>query len=309
MTGWTISDIPDQTGKRAVITGATGGIGFETALGLAHANAEVILTGRNAAKGSDALARIRKAHPAANIRFELLDVASLASVRAFAQRMQAEDRPIDMLINNAGVMMLPRREVTEDGFERQLGTNYLGHFALTALLLPLLRRAPAPRTVQVASIAHRDGRIVLDDLQGERRYQPWPAYRQSKLAMLMFALELERRGEAAGWGIASIAAHPGVARTDLFANGPLGGRTGLITRLFDLVSRLFMHSAAAGALPILYAATAPEAVGGGYYGPLGFREMRGPTGSAEVRPQARDDIVSARLWAASEALTGIRFPA
>jgi NAD(P)-dependent dehydrogenase (short-subunit alcohol dehydrogenase family) len=308
MTGWTISEIPDQTGKRAVITGATGGIGFETALGLAHANAEVILTGRNAAKGSDALARIRKAHPAANIRFELLDVASLASVPAFAQRMQVEDRPIDMLINNAGVMMLPRREVTEDGFERQLGTNYLGHFALTALLLPLLRRAPAPRTVQVASIAHRDGRIVLDDLQGERRYRPWPAYRQSKLAMLMFALELERRGKAAGWGIASIAAHPGVARTDLFANGPLGGRTGLITRLFDLVSRLFMHSAAAGALPILYAATAPEAVGGGYYGPLGFREMRGPTGSAEVRPQARDNIVSARLWAASEALTGVHFP-
>lgn len=310
MADWTIADMPDQSGRLAIITGATGGLGYETALGLAGAGAEVILTGRNAARGADAVARIRAAHPDAAVRFETLDVASLASIADFAGRMAAQDRPLDLLINNAGVMALPRRETTVDGFESQLGTNYLGHFALTARLLPLLRRASAPRTVQLASIAHKGGKIMLDDLQGARRYHPWNAYRQSKLAMLMFALELQRRSEAGGWGIASNAAHPGVARTDLFVNGPLGGKRGLFQKLWDMIFPLFSQTAADGALPTLYAATAPEAAGGGgYYGSQGLFEMKGPPGPAEIRPQALDRDVAGKLWEASESLTGVSFPA
>ena len=299
MKNWTTKDIPSQTGKLAVITGATGGLGFETALALAGADAEVILTGRNAQKGQDALRRIRAEHPQAKVRFDALDLVSLASVADFSSRLNAEARPIDLLINNAGVMALATRQVTADGFEKQLGTNYLGHFALTARLLPLLCGA---RVVNLSSIAHRNGRINFDDLQGERRYRPWAIYAQSKLAMLMFALELQRRSDAMGWGITSIAAHPGWARTELIANGP--GAKGFLGVMSQFVAPFFSHSAAAGALPILFAVTAPEAKAAGYYGPGGFEEMKGPVAPAQIMPQAIDAAVAARLWDVSAQLTG-----
>jgi NAD(P)-dependent dehydrogenase (short-subunit alcohol dehydrogenase family) len=216
--------------------------------------------------------------------------------------MQA--RPsLDLLINNAGVMALPRRQVTADGFEMQLGTNHLGHFALTARLLPLLRLASARRVVSVSSLAHRTGSIDFGDLQGERYYSPWKAYGQSKLACLMFALELQRRSDAAGWKVISIAAHPGFARTNLFSSGP----GGLLSMATDVAAPFFGHSAADGARPILFAATSPEAKPGSYYGPGGFSELRGSPARALIMPQARDTAAAARLWEVSAKLTGTSF--
>jgi NAD(P)-dependent dehydrogenase (short-subunit alcohol dehydrogenase family) len=217
---WTLETMGSQSGKIAVITGANSGIGFDAALQLAIAGAQVILACRSESKGIAAAAKIQAAAPGALVKFEKLDLASLASVRDFAQRYKAEHGTLDLLINNAGLMALPTRQVTEDGFEMQLGVNFLGHFALTALLLPALMKAKAPRVVQLSSIAHKSGRINLTDLQAERGYKAWVVYQQSKLAMLMFALELQRRSDAGGWGILSVAAHPGIATTELMANGP-----------------------------------------------------------------------------------------
>jgi NAD(P)-dependent dehydrogenase (short-subunit alcohol dehydrogenase family) len=309
MATWTTKDIPDQTGKLAVVTGATGGLGLETALDLAGAGAEVALVGRNPAKGRDAAALIRGRYPAAKVWFEQVDLADLGSVKAFADEMLAEGRPIDILINNAGVMALPKRQTTADGFEMQFGTNYLSHFALTARLLPLLTAAHSrevgARVVQLSSMAHRGGRIRLDDLNHEHGYRPWPVYQQSKLAMLMFAIELDRRSAANGWGLTSVAAHPGFARTDLIANGPaLEG--GLLFRLgTSILTPFASHSAAAGALPTLMAATMPGVTGGQYFGPQGWQEMKGPPGPGKIEPQALDTAVAAKLWAASERLTGV----
>jgi NAD(P)-dependent dehydrogenase (short-subunit alcohol dehydrogenase family) len=306
MATWTTKDIPDQSGKLAVVTGATGGLGLETALDLAGAGAEVALVGRNPTKGRDAAGLIRGRYPAAKVWFEQVDLADLASVNAFTDEMLAEGRPIDILINNAGVMALPKRQTTVDGFEMQFGTNYLSHFALTARLLPLLTAAKA-RVVQLSSMAHRGGRIRLDDLNYEQGYRPWPVYQQSKLAMLMFAIELDRRSAANGWGLTSVAAHPGFARTDLIANGPaLEG--GLLFRLgTSLLTPFASHSAAAGALPTLMAATMPGVTGGQYFGPQGWQEMKGPPGPGKIEPQALDAGVAAKLWAASEQLTGVTF--
>jgi len=308
---WTTRDIPPQQGRLAVITGATGGLGLETALALAGAGAEVVLTGRNAAKGEAALAAVRAAHPAANIRYADLDLASLASVKAFADRFLAERDGLDLLVNNAGVMAPPTRHVTQDGFELQFGTNYLGHFALTAHLLPALRKGREPRVVNLSSGAHRiQAAIHFDDLQWERRYGPWPAYAQSKLAMLMFAFELQRHSDAQGWGLMSNAAHPGFAATGLQSAGPGLGRQGpsFFERLNGLLGPLLSQSAAAGALPTLFAATSPEAKPAGYYGPQGFVEMKGPVGEAVVGQRARDVAVAARLWEVSEQLTGVGWP-
>jgi NAD(P)-dependent dehydrogenase (short-subunit alcohol dehydrogenase family) len=229
MTGWSTADIPSLNGKTAVITGATGGLGYETALALAGAGAAVVLTGRSEAKGRIAIDRIRAQFPDANISYETLDLADLASVADFSKRFAATHASLDLLVNNAGVMALPQRQVTSDGFEMQFGTNYLGHYALTAHLLPQLRRGNQPRVVNLSSLTHRWGAIHFDDLQGARSYSPQKAYSQSKLAMLMFALELQRRSDAAGWGLMSNAAHPGYARTDLIANGP--GASGLLWQL------------------------------------------------------------------------------
>ncbi|MEH2481634.1 NAD(P)-dependent dehydrogenase (short-subunit alcohol dehydrogenase family) [Nitrobacteraceae bacterium AZCC 2146] len=305
MTDWTIDDIPPMTGKLAVVTGATGGLGYETALALAGAGAEVVLTGRNEAKGRDATGRISDRFPGALVSYETLDLASLASVADFTRRFTAMYASLDLLVNNAGVMSLPQRQVTADGFEMQFGTNYLGHYALTAHLLPALRRGSGPRIVNLSSLAHRTGVIDFDDLQGARKYTPWKAYCQSKLAMLIFALELQRRSDAAGWGLMSNAAHPGYARTDLIPNGP--GAKGLMWQISKALQPLMSHSAAAGALPTLFAATSPEAKPGGYYGPNGFYELKGPPVSAKIMPRAQDAAVAARLWDVSAALTGVSF--
>jgi NAD(P)-dependent dehydrogenase (short-subunit alcohol dehydrogenase family) len=294
-----VAEIPSQLGRTAVVTGATGGLGYETALALAGAGSEVILTGRDDRKGRSAIEKISRDVVGAKVSYEHLDLASLASVADFAQRMHA--RPsLDLLINNAGVMALPRRQTTADGFEMQFGTNHLGHFALTARLMPLLRRASNPRVVSVSSLAHRTGFIDFDDLQGARVYSPWKALGQSKLATLMFALELQRRSAAAGWNLLSNAAHPGFARTGLFASGP-GGLLSLAT---DFAAPFFGHSAADGARPILFAATSPEARPGAYYGPGGIGELRGAPAPALIMPQARDAAAAARLWEVSEKLAG-----
>lgn len=302
MAPWTIADIPPQNGKFAIVTGANSGIGYDTALELARAGAEVVIATRNSARGDAAVTRIKAAIPHALVRFEMLDLASLSSVQDFAGRMKASHSKLDILVNNAGVMALPRRRLTMDGFETQLGINFLGHFLLTARLLPLLMKAPAPRVVQISSIAHRQGKIALDDLQAENSYKPWRVYQQSKLAMLMFALELQRRSDAGGWGITSLAAHPGIATTELVANGP--GNRSLMARLLPVFGRFITHSSAAGALPTLLAATAPNAAPGGYYGPSGFKEFRGPPSVAKIEPQARDEAMAKALWAEAERLTG-----
>lgn len=307
MDTWTSKDIPDLSGKLAIVTGATGGLGLETARELAAAGAEVVLAGRNPEKGAKAETAIREKTPHANVRFEQVDLASLASIAAFSDRLLARGRPIDILINNAGVMALPKRQVTADGFEMQFGTNYLSHFALTGRLLPLLIAGKA-RVVQLSSMAHRGGRIRLDDLNYEHAYKPWPVYQQSKLAMLMFAIELDRRSQAQGWGLTSVAAHPGFARTDLIANGPAASGTGgLLLAVGSLLQPFVSHSAADGALPTVMAATLPTAKGGNYYGPQRAMEMKGPPGPAEIKPQAKDTDVAARLWTASEQMTGVTF--
>lgn len=308
MSRWTISDIPSQAGRLAVVTGATGGLGFETALGLAGAGAEVILAARNPEKGKAAISAIKSKVPDARVSFDLLDLSSLASVEAFACSLLAGRASLDLLVNNAGIMALPRRHETEDGFEMQLGINYLSHFALTARLMPLLRKRRAPRVVNLSSLAHRPGVIELADLQSNIRYRPWSAYQQSKLAMLMFTFELQRRSDMGGWGITSTAAHPGFARTDLIANGPGSkGKFSSASILSKVMSPLFSHSASAGALPTLFAATSPEAEAGGYYGPNGFYEMKGSVAPSVVAPQARNEVVASRLWEESERLTGVSF--
>jgi len=315
MANWTTANIPDQTGKLAVVTGSTGGTGFETALELARKGAEVVIAARNPTKGADAIRRIRRALPGASVRFEPLDLARQASVTAFADRILAEGRPIHILINNAGVMMLPTREVTEDGFEMQLATNYLGHFALTARLLPLLKAGPTrqegARTVQLSSIAHRRGQIAFDDLNYTTGYKPWPVYGQSKLAMLMFGLELDRRSASNGWGLTSTVAHPGYARTGLIANGPLVrspiAKAGLNLIYRPLIEPFVSHSAAAGALPILMAATEPTVKGGAYLGATKLTELRGPPGPVKAEPQALDTAAAARLWDVTEQMLGVRF--
>src|SRR3954451_19009348 len=302
MAGSTQAKIPSQLGRMAVVTGATGGLGYETALALAKAGSEVILTGRDDRKGRSAIEKISHEVIGARISYEQLDLASLASIADFAQRIHAR-QSLDLLINNAGVMALPRRQTTTDGFEMQFGTNHLGHFALTARLLPLLRRSSAPRIVSISSLAHRTGLIDFGDLQAERLYSPWKAYGQSKLACLMFALELQRRSDAAGWKLTSIAAHPGLARTNLFASGP----GGLISLATDFVAPFVGQSAADGARPILFAATSPLAKPGAYYGPGGFSELRGAPASALIMPQARNTAAAAKLWDVSASLTHATF--
>ncbi|WP_055046559.1 SDR family oxidoreductase [Devosia sp. A16] len=301
---WSTKDIPEQTGKLALVTGATGGLGYETALELARAGAEVVLTGRNADKGASALARIRAEVPRARVSYENLDLSALANVTAFVERFAATRDRLDILVNNAGVMAPPQRELTADGLELQFATNYLSHFALTGLLLPLLVAAAAPRVVSLASVAARGGRIDFANLQSERDYKPMVAYSQTKLACLMFGFELQRRSNANGWGIASMVAHPGVARTELIVNGmgdasPAGFARRYLSMLFQPVPQ--------GALPTLMAATDIHARPGGYYGPQGLFEVRGHPGEASVPTQATDLEVARRLWQVSEQLTGIRF--
>jgi NAD(P)-dependent dehydrogenase (short-subunit alcohol dehydrogenase family) len=304
MSGWTTADIPPQTGKIAIVTGANSGIGYFTALELARAGASVIIASRSETKGLAAAAAINAETSSTNASFQRLDLASLASVAGFAAAVSRRLPALDLLINNAGVMALPSRQTTADGFEMQFGVNYLGHFALTAQLLPLLRKSTGARTVQLSSLAHRGGKIDFSDLQATR-YSAWKVYSQSKLAMLIFALELQRRSAANGWNILSTAAHPGFSRTELIANGP--GSKGIVGRISQLAGAFVGQSAAAGALPTLYAATSSLAVPGAYYGPTGFQELKGPPGIAMIKPQGLDTVTARKLWEVSETLTKTRF--
>lgn len=297
-------DIPNLAGKTAVVTGATGGLGYETARMLAEHGARVILAGRNAGKGASALAAIRANAPKADIAFEMIDLGSLASVATFSDQLLTTGTPVDILVNNAGVMTPPTRQTTSDGFELQFGTNYLSHFALTARLMPLLMAAPAARVVSLSSVAARQGKIDFGNLQSET-YSPMVAYSQSKLACLMFGFELQRRSDANGWGITSTAAHPGIARTDLIVNGMGAASPAAFVRRY--MSFVFAPVPQA-ALPSLFAATAPDAVPGGYYGPKGFQEIRGKVGVANTPAAALDTTVARRLWDTSVELAGVPFP-
>lgn len=304
MAHWTASDIPSQRGRTAVVTG-TGGLGFQDALALARAGANVVIAGRNPSKGAAAVDLIRQSVPDAKVVFGALDLASLDSIEAFAERLRSSHDRLDLLINNAAVMAPPKRLATADGFEMQFGTNYLGHFALTARLLPLLRQGNQPRVVSLSSVAARSGAINFDDLQARHGYRPMPVYGQSKLACLMFALELQRRSDAGGWGIQSIPAHPGVSRTDLLPNGAGAWSAAGIARRYMW---FLFQPAAQDALPTLFAATSPQARGGAYYGPNRLGETRGYPVLARIPPQALDKNVAAKLWLESEALTGAVFP-
>jgi NAD(P)-dependent dehydrogenase (short-subunit alcohol dehydrogenase family) len=302
-SAWTLDDMPSQRGRIYLVTGGTSGIGFESAKALAAAGAQVIIASRSPEKGQEAIAAIRRETPQADVRFEAFDLASLGSVHALGERLAATLPRLDGLINNAGLMEPPERSVSVDGYEMQFAVNYLGHFALTAEVLPLLKKSDAPRVVTLSSIAARRGRLHFDDLQFEQAYDAGAAYQQSKLACLMFAKELQRRSDAAGWGLHSIAAHPGVSRTDLLAH-----RTGISGMVRRNLSFLF-QPAAQGALPILYAATAREAKDGGYYGPNRFAEIRGYPTAAEVPEAAADGEASAKLWEVSQRLSGAHYPA
>lgn len=304
MMSWSTKDIPSQAGKLALVTGATGGLGYETALELARGGADVVLTGRNAQKGADALARIKAEVPRAQVSYETLDLSGLGNVKAFVEAFSAKHDRLDILVNNAGVMAPPARETTRDGFELQFETNYLGHFALTARLLPLLSAARG-RVVPLASVAARQGRIDFANLQAERSYNPMTSYSQTKLACLMFGFELQRRSDANGWGISSITAHPGVSRTELVNNG-MGeaSAAGLVRRYLSFI----FQPVPQGALPSLFAATDRAARPGGYYGPQGFFEMRGEVGEAAAPNQSLDLGAARRLWDVSEELSGVRFP-
>jgi NAD(P)-dependent dehydrogenase (short-subunit alcohol dehydrogenase family) len=305
---WTGADIPDQTGRTVLITGGNSGIGYEAAAALAGAGATVVSACRDAAKAKAAADSIRARFESASVETLPLDLASLASVRDCAKAFADRHNALDVLINNAGVMAIPRR-TTADGFEMQFGTNHLGHFALTGLLLERVLGTDGARVVNVASSAHRPGRMRFDDLQGERRYNRFSAYGQSKLANLLFTYELQRRLEATGRSQLSVACHPGWAATNLQFAGPRMDNSKLLESIAGGLNRLFAQDAAHGALPTLYAATAPDVSGADYIGPGGFQEMWGPP--KKVRSSARSHVRDAarRLWEISEQLTGVRYGA
>lgn len=278
-------------------------MGFEEALALAQAGANVILASRDQAKGEAAVVKIRGLVSNANVSFEIIDLADLSSVKDFGAKMLSKLTKLDILINNAGVMTPPKRLETKDGYELQFGTNYLSHFALTSYLLPLLKKAKG-RVVSLSSVAARKGAINLADLQAKKNYQPMPVYAQSKIACLMFAIELQKRSDQNGWGITSVASHPGVSRTDLFTSSAADSRTPKLIRkygwfLFQPVSQ--------GALPVLYAATSQNAQPGGYYGPHAIREIRGYPAVAKVPKQAQDSQSQKKLWDLSEKLAKVSF--
>ena len=305
---WTLDDMPHLRDRVFVVTGANGGLGFETTRGLAHAGARVIMACRNLDKARRAAQRIEHEAPAGSVEPWALDLASLESIEAFADRFEREHDALHGLCNNAGVMALPKGE-TEDGFELQLGTNHLGHFALTGRLLSTLMQTDGSRVVTVSSLMHRVGRMRWDDLHGDRRYQSWEAYGQSKLANLLFSFELQRRLEAAKARTLSAASHPGYADTELALEGPRQRGFSLGVRFMSFAARLAAQSAAEGALPSLYALVADDVRGGEFFGPAGLLQLRGGPTRVEPAGHALDPEAAAELWARSQRLTGVRYDA
>ena len=306
--GWAAADMPGQHGRTVLVTGANSGIGFQAALELARHGAVVLLACRDAGRGGAARGAIVRQVPAAAVELVALDLADLDSVARLADQVLGRAGGLDLLINNAGVMAVPGRQVTAQGFELQFGTNHLGHFALTLCLLPVLLARPGSRVVTVSSLVHRFGSIRLDDLQGEHGYGRWRAYSQSKLANAMFTLELDRRLRAAGAATISVGAHPGYSHTRLLYSGPNLGGGGIFARVMGLAAPFTGQPAAQGALPVLRAATDPEARGGDYYGPRGPGEGMGAPRKVRYARTARDEQLAYRLWKASEVLTGVTFP-
>ncbi len=303
--------MPDQSGRVALVTGGNSGLGYQTVLQLARKGARVLLAARDRGRGSAALERLAADAPGGHAELVQLDLADLASVESFSTRFMAGGEGLDLLVNNAGVMAIPHLETTAQNYERQFGTNHLGHFALTGRLLPALVQRPGSRVVTVTSNLHkRASRVDFDDLQAQRGYRPWPGYQQSKLANAMFVLELDRRLRAAGLNVVSVGAHPGFAATNLQVTGPRSGGGGLAARGLSVATRLFAQPARYGALPVLYAATAENVHGGEYFGPDGRGEMRGHHPKlVQFSPAAHDQAAAARLWAVSEELTGVTFEA
>ena len=306
MAKWTVDDMPDLSGKTIIVTGSNSGIGYEAALGFAGKHATVVLACRSMEKANAAVAQIKSAHPDASVAAMELDLASLASVRKFADEFRQRYGKLDILCNNAGVMAIPYRK-TADGFEMQIGTNHFGHFALTGLLIDLLLASDGARVVHVASGAHRMGSIRFDDLNWEHGYRKWPAYGQSKLANLLFCLELHRRLEKAGAKVLSVACHPGYAATNLQAAGPKMAGSSIMESVMAVANSLFSQNAAMGALPTLYAAVSPEVHGNDYIGPDGLAELWGYPTTVKPSKAARDGAVASRLWEVSEKLTGVSY--
>ncbi len=306
MSHWSQADAPDQTGKVAIVTGANSGIGLEVAQMLAAKNALVVLACRSSQRAEEAAQRIARAVPTAKLEIRSLDLSALSSVRAFATQLLERHTHVDLLINNAGVMALPYSR-TADGFEMQFGTNHLGQFALTALLLPLLERAPAPRVVSVSSTMHRVGRLQLDDLQSEKSYRKWPAYGRSKLANLLFIYELERRLRAAKKKTIAVACHPGYASTNLLMVGPSLEKASWVSAFLKVANRFVAQSAERGALPTLYAATEPSLKGGEFIGPSGLFELWGAPRVVSSNAHSKDEKTAHALWELSEKLTHTGF--
>jgi len=310
---WTLADIPSQAGKRILITGANSGIGYRAAFTLARKGAHIIFACRDRRKAEAALSHLNAEAPGASVELAILDLASLTSVRDFADQQLNQRLPLHILINNAGVMAPPKRLQTVEGFEVQFGTNVLGHFVLTSLLFPALQQASTEssdpsRIVTIASIAHKRGSLNFEDLQYKQNYSPMRTYQQSKLANLMLALEMDRRLRSTYPKILSVAAHPGVANTNLFQTGQYSAIENTARKVISHLIGAFLNTDAEGALPSLYAATFSEVVSGGYYGPQSFQEMCGnEVGVAKIAPQAQDVAAAARLWNICEDLTGIKF--
>ncbi|MFZ0248252.1 oxidoreductase [Candidatus Binatus sp.] len=303
---WTADDMPDLSGKTIVVTGGNSGIGYEAALEFARKRADVILACRDLGKARTAAAQISASSPGAKVEVMELDLSNLASVRGFADAFHLAHPALHVLCNNAGVMAIPYR-TTADGFEMQFGTNHLGHFALTGLLLDRLLATEGGRVVNVSSGGHRMGSIRFDDLQWQKGYRKWFAYAQSKLANLLFTFELQRRADAAGAKLLSVACHPGYAATNLQAAGPRMQGSSMMESLFSVGNSLFAQSAAMGALPTEYAAVAPDVHGGDYIGPDGIGELWGHPVKVGCSAAARDTAAAARLWEVSEQLTNVHY--
>lgn len=301
---WTANDMPDQTGRVAIVTGANVGLGYESALALARKGAQVVMASRDQAKGQKALNNLKAAVPGAKIELIRLDLADLASVRTFANEFKARYDRLDLLLNNAGVMAIPRRE-TADGFEMQLGTNHLGHFALTGLLLDLLLKTPGSRIVNTSSSAQYMGRMNFEDPQLRQNYSRWGAYGQSKLANVLFTHELQRRLAQAGSTTISASVHPGGAHTNLQTTSFNANGNRLAVRLTPVFGRLLLQSAEMGALPQLYAATAPDVKGGEFFGPRFF--VMGYPVRAKAARRSYNEADARRLWNLSEELTGVHY--